>query len=258
MEEGQSLRTVIVGCGYVGMALAHHWQGYDLTVTTTTGSRLAELEAVGKPFIVDTQDEKKMRELLADADRVVVTVAPKERNYEVYPQTARTICKTMPKRAHLVYTSSTSVYGDCQGEWVNEDSPLKGNPQLVEAEELYQQLPHVTILRLSGIYGPNRELENYGRRIAGSEQVDSFCNWISIDDIVKAIDFVFEENIEGIYNLCVDEHPKRSELYNPMIEKMGLDPISWKEGPTFFGNKRVSNTKIKETGFTFQALQLSQ
>lgn len=255
-KTGTRMHTVIVGCGYVGMALAHFWQGYDLTLTTTTASREGELSFLGRVAVVKSAEKKKLKEVLEDADRIVVCVAPKNRDYSLYIETAEAISKCMPKTAHLVYTSSSSVYGEHEGAWVDEQSTLKGNPELIAAEQLYLQLPHVTVLRLSGIYGPNRGLEEIVPYFAGKESVDGYCNWVHIDDIVRAIDFVFDQELEGIFNICSDEHPKKSALYDPIIKRLGLEPAQWKEeGSSYFGNKRVSNQKIKQAGFHFsQAL----
>ena len=240
------MRTVIIGCGYVGKALAEHWQGQDLTLTTTRLEKKNQLERLGNVVILNSADKKKMKAVLTGAMRVVVTVAPKDQNYSTYVETAQSVCQSISKKAHLVYTSSSSIYGECNGEWVTEDSPLKGKRELIEAETLYEQLPHHTILRLAGIYGPGRELEGFAKRASGKELGDSYCNWIHLDDIVRAIDFVFKNKIEGIFNLCEDEHPKRSELYNPIIQKLGLAPIRWVEGATLFGNKRVCNKKFRK------------
>jgi nucleoside-diphosphate-sugar epimerase len=245
------MRIVIVGCGYVGMALASFWQGADLTVTTTSPSRIEELTPLGKVVLLDSSDLGMLNKLLLDADRVVVCVAPKNGDYSVYSQTAANICKAIPRSTHLIYTSSSSVYGDCGGEWVDESSPLKGNAHLIEAEKLYSTLPNSTILRLSGIYGPRRGLESFAKRIAGTKQSDSYTNWVCLEDIVNGINFAFKKKLMGIYNLCSDAHPKRSDVFNQMIASLNLQSVLWKEGQTRFGSKRVSNKKIKQEGFTF-------
>lgn len=245
------MKKVIIGCGYVGYALAKLWQGEGLTMTTTTLSKVSELKKLGHVTVLNISEEETLRVVLKDADCVVVCIAPKDKNYDIYPQTAKMICRLIPKSAHLIYTSSSSVYGDQNGNWVNETSKLSGKSHLIKAEALYLEHPVLTILRLAGIYGPSRELEVFAKRIAGSEQTDSYSNLIFLNDIVRAIDFVYEKSLTGIFNLCSDHHPKRSELYDPIIKDLNLSSVQWKPGSTIFGNKRVENKKIKEAGFSF-------
>ena len=250
------MKSVIIGSGYVGMALAQLWQAEDLTITTTRASRIEDLKRYGRVCVVQGSDETKLQTLLRDAKRVVVCVAPRDGNYEeTYLNTARAVCNAIPPDAHLLYTGSTSVYGDQKGEWVTEESspsPLhESGVILSEAEKVYLKHSHVTILRLAGIYGPERDLEKHAKRLEDSTQNDSFCNWVHREDIIRAIDWSFSHNLKGIYNVCCSDHPKRSELYDPMIKSLGLAPVTWKEGPSPFGNKRVSNAKLCKTGFFF-------
>lgn len=246
------MKSVIIGSGYIGLALGNAWQGHELILTTTQESKLEQIHTIAKGYVVKGDEEAKLKQILVGADRIVVCIAPKDGNYEqTYLKTAQTITKVMPKTAHLLYTSSTSVYGEWNGDWVTEESTLKGNPILIETEKVYLTLPKVTILRLAGIFGPDRELEKHAKYFAGKTQSDSYCNWVHQEDIISAINWCFEKELLGIYNLCSDQHPKRSELYPPLLKALNLPPIIWQEGPSLYGNKRVACDKIKATGFAF-------
>ena len=246
------MNILIVGCGYVGMALAQLWSCHNLTLTTTSESRRTELEQLGRVVIVKGSEREKIAKLVQEADRIVVTVAPSGGSYEdSYLEAAKSITELTPDGTPILYTSSTSVYGDAEGRWVNEDSPLRGKPILIATESLYSQRPNTTIFRLAGILGPGRDLESFARRFSGKKTCNGYTNFVYLEDIVCAIDWAFTHHLEGVYNLCCSEHPLKSALYDPIVKRLGLEPICWEECPSPFGNKRVSNEKIKKTGFCF-------
>ncbi|MEM7176029.1 MAG: NAD-dependent epimerase/dehydratase family protein [Chlamydiota bacterium] len=266
------MNHVILGCGYIGTALLKHWKSCQQHVIATTRSRehqqkLAAITPEAKQL--RGSDRAALQELLAEADRIVICVAPSNReSYQAtYLDTASALSGVLPSCptvTQLVYTSATSVYGCRNGNWVAEDSTLspigENGKVLCRTEEIYlSHLPkHIapTVLRLGGIFGPGRELTQRARYLAGkraSGSGDTFCNLAHQEDIVRAIDWVIEHHLTGIYNICGDDHPTRRELYSPILQQMGLPAIEWdptQVGP-HSGNKRVSNQKIKDTGFCF-------
>ena len=82
---------------------------------------------------------------------------------------------------------------------------------------------------------------------------EEYGNWIHLDDITRAIAFVAEKQLEGIYNLGNDTPIKRKELLDKMCEKYNLPQIIWDGNLAEIRatNLRLSNQKIKDAGFTF-------
>jgi nucleoside-diphosphate-sugar epimerase len=244
-----------------------------VTGTTRNPDRLDEIAKVAqKGVLIKGNSEDDYAPLIANNETILISIsADSSDQYEsAYLHTAQifrhlAIEMDLPRR--LIYTSSTSVYGDHHGRWVDEESDLLAKSEqgkiLIEAENLYQSLAelgwHVCILRLAEIYGPGRELskrvkEYQGQTLPGSG--DSYTNMVHKADCASAIDYALRHHLEGIFNLSDDDHPTRKELYDSVAHKFKLPHPKWDPKLTGLhsGNKRVSNHKIKAEGFTFRHL----
>ena len=164
----------------------------------------------------------------------------------------------------IVVMSSTAVYGDHNGLWVDETSSLKAETEegkmLIDAERIFESLSefgwNVCILRVAEIYGSNRELSKRLRSLNSPLPGSGFTytNMIHRIDVISAIDYCIRHHLEGIYNLVDDEHPTREELYKEIIERDRLPPVEWDPSIAEWHrvNKRVSNHKIKAAGFSLK------
>lgn len=261
----------LIGSGYIGGALLCYWKRacrYKLIATTTSRDKLPILQQKAHAaHLVHGSDIQTLKAVLSEVDFVVVSVAPgKNATYEeTYLQTAKNICKsisTASQLKHLIYLSSTSVYGDKDGAWVSEESPLSAQNEnartLIATESHYLEKgpTHTSILRLGGIYGPGRSHEERTRKLAGHIRAgngDAYCNWVHQEDVVRSIDWVFTHSLTGIYNVCSTDHPRRQHLYDKFCKKLQLPPVQWDpdQVTTHSGNRRVSNAKLRDTGFEF-------
>lgn len=266
------MNIAIIGCGYIGKAVAALWKqrGFHVTATTRTPERLHELaEVAQKSVILKGNDEREFIPLIAHNDAILITTAADSpEHYEsAYLHTAqifRHLALEMDKPCDLIYTSSTSVYGDHHGRWVDETSELlaKGDQAkiLIEAEKTYASLEelgwNVCIFRLAEIYGPGREISNRIRSLKGSSLPgtgESYTNMVHKTDCAHAIQYALRCHLTGVFNLADDDHPLRKELYDAVSDKFALPRVKW--DPTLSsiheGSKRVSNHKIKGQGFAF-------
>ncbi|MDQ6938843.1 MAG: NAD-dependent epimerase/dehydratase family protein [Verrucomicrobiota bacterium] len=255
-------KILIAGCGYVGRAVAEifHRQGWDVEGWTASHEADApyKIRAVDftKPVVAD------------DFDVVIQCASTRGGNADeyrrVYLQGARCLTSAFPK-ALFVFTSSTSVYAQTDGEWVTEESaaepPRETGRILRETEELI--LSHGGIVaRLAGIYGPQRSalLEKF---LSGRASVtDRFVNQIHRDDIATALQLLITQKARGIYNVS-DHHPMvqrecyawlAAHLQKPLFLEME-EPRARKRGES---NKRVSSAALQNLGWsprypTFQA-----
>ena len=267
------LRTMIFGVGYIGSALLAYWEeegGRNLIATTTSiEKRQEDKEKAHAVILARGDDEDAVRKSLNSIEEVVIAVAPKKGSSykKTYLDTAKTFSTVLAKNdsvKHLVYLSSTSVYGDRNGDWVTEETDLdpksENSKTLCDTEALYLQQSSskliITVLRLGGIYGPGRSHSSRIKRLNGnplSGDKNAFCNWVHQEDVVRAIDWVLKNHLSGVYNICSDDHPSKKELYNSITEEMKAPEVTWDSTTTgpHAGNRRVSNKKIRETGFTF-------
>ncbi len=168
------MRVAIIGCGYVGTAVAHHWRqelGFVVTATTTRQERVTELSSLpARVVVLKGDDAAALQSALQDQDSVLLSVgAPNSNAYEeTYLRTAKTLVKVLeqtPSVQQLIYTGSYAVYGDRNGAWVDEDTPaapanqngeILGNTEQVLLAASSDRL-RVCIFRLGGIYGPGRD-----------------------------------------------------------------------------------------------------
>jgi nucleoside-diphosphate-sugar epimerase len=267
-------RLAILGCGYVGSHLARFWkeQGYQVTVTTTRPERQSVLEEFADQVLVmKGNDPESIDKLLQDQDAIVVCVAPTGSDpadidtYQfTYLQTIRNLVAVLPDHPQVhqvIYLSSCSVYGDHRGGWVKETSPVapQGKAKiLLAAEELLQQAStstrHICIFRLGGIYGPERELVEQFRSLAGSTLPGNgrrIVNWIHVEDIVTAIDFARHRSLRGIYNLVNHSKLSARVLADRICRKYQLPHIHWDPSQKSFRSHslKVDNRKLLRTGY---------
>lgn len=264
------MKAAIIGCGYVGQAVAQYWQsqGLEVLTTTTRRERITELTRVADQVIVwESKEADKLQTALVDRDLVLLCVGSKKgANYaDTYLGTAQTLATVLPYTnvQQLIYTSTCSVYGQHHGAWVTEmmpPAPITDNGKIIEATErtlLAAATPQrkVCILRLGGIYGPGRTLEKIYSRAAGTTRPgngEEGTNWVHLSDIVGGIDWARHKQLSGVYNLVQDEVPTLRTLIDGVCHRHNLAPVRWNESqPSDRKNVRVSNARIKSTGYTF-------
>lgn len=271
------MNVTIIGCGYVGTAVARLWRQQQLTVTATTTSpaRLLELTAlVDQAVVVRGNDAATLQALLKNQQVVLLSVGASNRSgYEdAYLSTAKTLATVLQENTtvqQVIYTSSYAVYGDQQGAWVTESSPIapanENGRILAETEHvlLSAATEHlkVCVLRLGGIYGPGRELVKIFGRIAGTTRPGDgtdASNWVHLDDIVGAIDFVRTHQLHGIYNLVQDEPLTTGELFEQIFTQHKLPKLMWDATQSSDRpyNARVSNQKLRSAGYQIQHPQI--
>ncbi len=267
------LNIGIIGCGYVGTAVARRWRedGHSITATTTRSDRREELEQVAQQVVVlQGNDSEALASMVQNQDVILLSIAPhRGGNYqETYLETAKTLVPVLQQSLRVqqvIYTSSSSVYGDHQGAYVDETTPVKPGNQngiiLAQTEEVLlgaqSDRLKVCILRLAGIYGPERELLKIFSRVAGTTRPGTgeyWSNWVHLEDIVEAIAWVCRQRCQGIYNVVNDVPLPMRELLARLCEIHNLAPISWDPSAPLERpyHARISNQTLKNAGFQFR------
>jgi len=258
---------LILGCGYVGekLAAACMADGIKVIGTTRSDARAAALGNTGIEAAVAASPVDLPDTLLASVDAVVDSIPLTRNEQGMHASQPAWLPEIAPKLAQLkwvAYLSTTGVYGDADGAWVDESWPCKPASERgierLKAEQAWLQsgLP-VEIFRLAGIYGPGRNM--IARLKAGeykTVQWDSphYSSRIHVDDIVAAIMAAIKMPKPGrIVNLADDE-PLPHAGYVTELARMIDAPepvmLTPEEGKrqlspamiSFFrDNKRVSN-----------------
>lgn len=161
----------------------------------------------------------------------------------------------------VVFVSSTAVYGEHHGDWVDEDTPpapMGFNGQiLLDAErELASSLCNAVSLRLAGLYGPGR-LQLIERLRAGQARTPRhpphWANRIHIDDAAAAVvHLLYLADARPCYVGCDDTPLPLHTLYAYLAERIGAPAPQEGPAPANVGSKRLSNARLRASGLTLQ------
>lgn len=258
-------RVCIIGCGYLGKAAALKWKadGHEITVTARSLERAYDLRPFADLVYILGDD---WHDLIEKQDVVLLSIAPDAKSdyLQTYLRTAEALISSVGDSSvsQIIYTSSTSVYGEHEGEWVDENTPPRpanSNAQiLLTAEQtlLKAATKHrkVCIFRLGEIYGPGRSIVDRVKRMQGVTfpgNGESLTNLVHLEEIISALDIAMQNTLNGVYNLCNDIHIRRKDLYKQICETQGWPEVQWDSSimNPHAGNKKVSNEKLKTIGW---------
>lgn len=256
------MKLLIFGYGFTSKAFARavpaDWQ---IIATTRTEEKAAKMQGA-TPRIFPGEDLSRD---VAEATHILISTGPDAGRDPVLAELREAFTKAKPE--WVGYLSTTGVYGDHQGGWVNEQTPLaptstRGEARVAtEAEWLDLHRDHglpVHIFRLAGIYGPGRGpfakvRSGTARRIIKENQVFSRTH---IDDIARVLlASIARPNPGAAYNVCDDDPAPPQDVIAHAAELLGLPvppAIPFEEaemtpmGRSFYAeSKRVDNTRIK-------------
>ena len=271
------MRLMILGAGYSGQAIAREMKGRTERAVGTTRSqeRFPHLTRAGLiPFEFDgkllSQD---LRNELQGVTHLVQSIAPDESGDPLLRLAGDNLRNLLPELRWTAYLSTVGVYGDHEGRWVDEETRCRPVSRRSiwrdAAEKCWLQagselnLP-VSVLRLSGIYGPGRNAfvnlqAGKARRLVKPGQV---FNRIHVDDIAGALVHLAGHEASGIWNVTDDLPAPAQDVVLFAAHLMGVAPppeIDFKTADpspmaqSFYGElKRVSNDKLKTSGYTLR------
>lgn len=259
-------RVTVIGCGHVGTALACSLSraGHSVIGTTTTPARVDDLRRLGlRAEKVNVSDTDRLRAVCRDRDTIYLTVAPKQRDEDyrdVYLAAVTNLLTAVrgTRAGNIIYTSSTRVYGQDDGGWVDECSPIeptgaKGRILMETEQRLLEGAAELgvsaTVVRLCGIYGPGRDVTGTVGRSSGTERDDGdkYINMIHIDDIVTTLAAFLDIRRHGAFNLSDDRPTSRRDFFDRVLMESGLPPIQWRKPAKPHLGKRIRNDLIKKT-----------
>ncbi|RAP58543.1 SDR family oxidoreductase [Oleiagrimonas sp. MCCC 1A03011] len=261
-QDSRSARVLIAGCGDVGSRAA--------CVLREAGAEVFGLRRSSKPLPAgveairaDLSDPASLAALPENIDRLVYLPTPDSRTPEAYRRVFVDGLERLldaldtAKLQRIVFVSSSAVYGDHDGDWVDEETPPQppgfNGEILLEAEHRLaaRGLP-ATVLRLAGLYGPGRD--GLLRRLrAGEARVPVtpfWANRIHVEDAATAIVHLLSLDAPEALYLGVDDTPLTLDvLYGFLAEQLGALPPPTGDAPAGIGNKRLSNARLRASGF---------
>lgn len=266
------MHSLIIGCGDTGVRVAARAVAAGDTVTGVVRSQASaqRVRAVGAHSLVLDLDNDAL-EALPACDRLFY-FAPPPRQGTTDPRMARVLDALERVPAHAVYISTSGVYGDCGGEWVDEERPVNAESERakrrVDAEtRMLDFCSHASVLRAPGIYGPNRlPIE---RVLDGTPILDDadggWSNRIHIDDLAAIAWLAGTQAMpHRIYNAS-DGHPTGLGVYyDTLAHMLDVEPpprISWAQAEQRFSamrlsflreSRRLSNQRLlADSGYAF-------
>ena len=259
------MRRLVVGCGYLGERVARVWrEAGDEVYATTRGPGTDRLSRAGlRPIVLDVTQGPRFG-ALPEVDTVVFAVGRDRRSgatmFGIYVKGLRAVLDALPgSTGRVIYASSTGVYAQNAGEWVDETSvcePVReGGKACLSGERLL--FAHARALRLAGLYGPGRLPRSAdltaGRPIAGSP--DAYLNLIYVEDAAHAVvaAAALGPDTGRTYVVSDGNPPRRAEYLRLLATRLGAAP------PVFAGGsglgKRVRNDRaVYELGLRLQYL----
>jgi nucleoside-diphosphate-sugar epimerase len=260
---------LIIGCGYLGRRVAAGWLAQGHVVYGMTRSKETELKTLGiQPIIGDVREVLDMAGV-PPPETVLYAVAPGRHQgqtpEDVWLRGLSNLSTYLHRCASppcLVFISSTSVYGQTDGEEVTEDSPTEPTEELgsvlVGAERGLLEVwwPDAVVLRFAGIYGPGRLLRlktiMAGEPILGDPE--KWLNLIHVEDGAEAV-LAAEARAKpgGIYNICDGAPVRRRDFYSCLALLANAPPPRFIRPPPNApmpahetANRRVSNWRMRE------------
>jgi nucleoside-diphosphate-sugar epimerase len=250
---------LIFGCGYLGRRVAAHWLATGHRVAALTRKNADTLQRVGiLPIVGDVLDRDSLRALPV-ASTVLYAVgmdrSAGKSMRDVYVNGLAHVLDTLPACARFIYVSSTSVYGQSSGEWVNESSetePTEESGKVVrEAEQLLRaKLPNAIILRFAGLYGPDRLLRK--QPLLNAEPLvgdaEKWLNLVHVADGVTAVAAAETHATPGAtYNIADGTPVTRRDFYTRLAELLNAPPAAFTQrAEPGAPNRRIDSQKARE------------
>lgn len=265
--------VLILGCGYVGQRLARILSGTGVAVTGVVHSAesAAAVRDLGACAVQMDLDAVPMLPPLPSANAELYYFAPPPGSGTGDPRLRRVLAQltheTLPTR--IVYISTSGVYGDCGGDWVDETHPL--NPttpralRRADAEAALLTWSNTTgvpvvILRVPGIYGPGKlPLERLREELPLLREEESpYTNRIHVDDLINVCRAAMVRGTPGaVYNVSDGLPSNMTDYFNriadftglprpPVISRDQIDQLSAGMRAFMEESKRLDTRRLRE------------
>ncbi|WP_135364486.1 SDR family oxidoreductase [Halosimplex halophilum] len=254
------MRVAILGCGYVGLELGRQLTaaGHDAVGVRRSEQGVEAIESAGFAGVRADVTDADALAAVPDADAVVFAASSGGRGAaaarEVYVEGLETaidhFCGREDPPDRFVYSSSTGVYGDHDGDWVDEETPVEPTTEktevLAEAERIAVERPAEsgvdgTVARYAGLYGPDRY--RLARYVEGPV-TEGYLNMVHRDDAAGAVRYLLDSDLaHGEVVNVVDDEPVSKWAFADWLAEQCGEP----EPPKRTVEDRLAEEDLSET-----------
>ena len=273
-------RILIVGCGDVGLRLLPQLTpSYKVFALTSSEDRAPLLRQAGAIPVIGNLDQADTLWRLPQLASRVINLAPPPAVGKIDTRT-HNLLRILAQRSRfirqLIYISTTGVYGDCAGAWIDETKGV--NPQSLRAQRRVSAEAQIRawssqtgvsahILRVPGIYAQDRlPLERIRRGTpALSADEDVYTNHIHADDLARLIKWVlYRAKPQRVMNACDDSQMKMGDYFDavaatfqlPRPPRLSRQELELTMDPVMLSfmseSRRIENDRLREIGFRLQ------
>lgn len=229
----------VIGCGWLGLPLAISFvkDGYAVHGSTTSEEKIGHLAKEGiTPFLISLSEDRIKGDILGfllHIDTLVINVPPKLRGKgakENYVKKMHLLHQEINKAKidKVIFVSSTSVYGDIDGEVTEKTIPqptTESGRQLLASEALFKNDTNLqtTIIRFGGLIGPERHPVTMLSGRQGLSNGNAPINLIHLNDCINIIQTTISNNWwNAIFNGVYPYHPSKEKYYTQKALELGI------------------------------------
>ncbi|MDP3313210.1 dTDP-glucose 4,6-dehydratase [Lutibacter sp.] len=234
----------ILGYGWVGKPLAVllNSVGYAINASTTTPSKLNEIEKIGNPFLINVENDLNIDYTFFKAEILIINIPSK--NIGSFKNLISIIENSSIKK--VIFISSTSVYNNSTKIITEYFQTNNSNLALIEQLFIVNANFTTTIIRFAGLFGYDRKPGNFFKNGNAIPNPDGFVNMIHRDDCIVIISKIIKNGVWGeTFNACADMHPTRRDFYTKASVDIEL-PVPIFNKNSSRENKIISNKKLKQ------------
>lgn len=259
-------RLLIVGCGDVGLRIvARVRDRFRIVALTSSTARINALRAVGTvPIVGDLDDRASLARIRAFGLRMIHLAPPGDAGSR--DRRTRSLAYAIGRREgnRAVYISTTGVYGDAGGRWIDETAPTRPvnerSLRRVDAERTMRAWLRAAVLRVPGIYAHNRlPLERLRQALPALAPADDvYTNHVHAEDLARiAIAALFRGAPARVYNAVDDSELKMGEYFDrvadayrlPRPPRLPRNELKAAVSPVMYSfmneSKRLGNRRMK-------------
>jgi nucleoside-diphosphate-sugar epimerase len=252
----KNTNVAIVGMGWLGkpLSLSLMRNGYNVFAATRNIDKAKAFNKLGLngfqiSYEINSIKIELKKEVLEHIDNLIICIPPS--GFSNYDQIVGSIVTCFNAKTKIIFTSSTGVYEEINGEVTEDSNKTKDHPVFLAEQKLRElAVDRLTILRLAGLIGDNRHPVKYFIQKDLIPNCNAPVNLVCQKDVIRAIELILEKQLfSKTYNIVNPSHPSKKDYYMNASKALSNGNPKAEFGA---GGKLVLGTKFEEeAGFKY-------